>query len=90
MARNRVWEFIKKVGRDIDDQVWTRSGPHGAAELGAALAGQSNAYVMYGHAGRPGTDRPAPGQEKQQQQQSEPARPEPEQQPDRGRTGRRR
>lgn len=86
MARSRVWAFLKKVGRDIDDQLWNRTGPHGAAELGAALFGQSNAYVMYGHAGRPGDARSDP--EAQPQKTAEPAGPEPEQQPDRERKGR--
>lgn len=82
MARNRIWAFVKKVAGDIDDQFWSRSGPHGAAELGAALF-NGQAYVMYGHAGRPGGEPPAPEHPKPEQ-----AGPEPEQQPDRERKGR--
>ena len=89
MARNRIWEFIKKVGRDIDDQVWKRAGPHGSAELGAALFGQSNAYVMYGQSGPPGDARPAQDAQAQPKtEQADRAGSDPEQQQAQERGGR--
>jgi hypothetical protein len=83
MARQRIWEFIKKVARDIDDQFWNRTGPHGAAELSAGLF-NGHAYVMYGHSGRHDDGRK--GQE--QQQKPDKAEPEPDQQQERERGGR--
>lgn len=95
MARNRVWQFLRQVARDIDDQVWFKSGPHGASELGAALYGQqSNAYVMYGQGRARGDQSALPQAEQQAQMEQAQAAadtdqaPEPEKQPDRGRKGR--
>lgn len=48
--RSRAWEFVKRVGKEVDQQFWTRAGPHGAAELSAALF-TGSAYVMYGQGG---------------------------------------
>ena len=75
----RIWRFLKKVVLDIDHQIWNRSGPHGAAELGAALANGSPAYVMYGHTGKHdnGPQNPA------QPERSE-AEPQPQQERERG------
>lgn len=42
MARQRIWEAIKKAARDVDDQFWKRTGPAGAAELAAAITGSSS------------------------------------------------
>jgi hypothetical protein len=82
MASRRIWEFIKKVGKDIDEQIWHKSGPHGAAELGAGL-NHGHGYVMYGH-GRhnvtPGGDR----SEAAPDPQPKAGRDEPEQERERG------
>jgi hypothetical protein len=84
MARHRIWNFIKKVAGDIDDQVWRRSGPHGAAELSAALFHGSSPYVMYGQSDR--HDQGRSDQEAKTEQTAESLHPE----PDRERGGRRR
>jgi len=50
MARRRIWEFIKKVAIDIDDQFWNRTGARrGRVERG--LNNNGHAYVMYDTAG---------------------------------------
>jgi hypothetical protein len=88
MGRNPVWDFVKKVGRDIDHQFWNRTGPHGAAELGAALSGQGNGYVMYGHSGPP-PDEPARDQQAQDKgQDAQDGRDDPEPTQERGGRGR--
>lgn len=77
MARNRLWAFLKKVAADIDDQVWNRTGPHGSAELGAALFNNGHAYVMYGNTGRPGEVRrpeEPPQQKAEQVEKTDPDR----------------
>jgi hypothetical protein len=84
MARQRIWAALKKVARDIDDQFWNRTGPHGAAELGAALM-NGNAYVMYGHSGKNDDGKK---EQESEQQRADKAEPGPEQQQERERGGR--